>query len=186
MIRVKTREDFLTDIASRLPTKCTAVEIGVLMGEFSQMILDIVKPGRLFLVDPFQVGKETYGEELNNLPRAYSTESDYLGVCEKFKKEIQEVRVIVDKRYSYDAAKDYPDNSIDFLYIDADHSYFSVKRDLDDWLPKMKKDGIISGHDMITHFDFGVVEAVGEFCVHHGLEVYMFNDSGGDWAIKIN
>lgn len=51
------------------------------------------------------------------------------------------------KMNSEDAAKMYEDQSIDFVFIDADHSYEAVKKDIMLWWPKVKKGGIISGHD---------------------------------------
>jgi hypothetical protein len=48
---------------------------------------------------------------------------------------------------SIEAAETYLDNSLDFVFIDAAHDYDSVKQDIISWLPKVKKGGIISGHD---------------------------------------
>jgi predicted O-methyltransferase YrrM len=51
------------------------------------------------------------------------------------------------KSLSWDAADNFEDSSVDFVFIDADHSYDSVIKDINAWLPKVKKGGIISGHD---------------------------------------
>ncbi len=48
---------------------------------------------------------------------------------------------------SVEAAKLYQDESLDFIYIDADHSYESVKNDILAWFPKLKVNGILAGHD---------------------------------------
>jgi predicted O-methyltransferase YrrM len=45
------------------------------------------------------------------------------------------------------AAELYPDLEVDFLFIDADHSYTGVKSDFKAWSPKVKKDGLIAFHD---------------------------------------
>lgn len=45
------------------------------------------------------------------------------------------------------AAANYPDKSVDFVFIDGDHSYEGCKRDIEAWLPKVKDGGILSGHD---------------------------------------
>jgi predicted O-methyltransferase YrrM len=51
--------------------------------------------------------------------------------------------------------------SIDFLYIDAAHDYNSIKDDINNWHPKVKKHGIIAGHDYSKAWP-GVVKAVNE------------------------
>lgn len=62
---------------------------------------------------------------------------------------------------SFDRAKDFEDNSIDFLFIDANHEYPYVSKDIAAYLPKMKKGGVISGHDYnLSHP--GVIKAVNE------------------------
>lgn len=48
---------------------------------------------------------------------------------------------------SAEAAADFKDGGCDFVFIDASHDYESVKRDIAAWLPKVRKGGIIAGHD---------------------------------------
>ena len=52
-----------------------------------------------------------------------------------------------------EAVNDFADNSLDFVYIDANHSYESVKADILAWLPKMKHNAIISGDDYNIYQD---------------------------------
>lgn len=51
---------------------------------------------------------------------------------------------------SIEAAKLYKDKSLDFVFIDADHTYDAVKSDILSWLPKIKSGGVIGGHDYIS------------------------------------
>src|SRR5690606_11229810 len=51
------------------------------------------------------------------------------------------------KARSVAAAKHVPDGSLDFVYIDADHSYAGVRADIAAWRPKIRAGGIIAGHD---------------------------------------
>lgn len=48
---------------------------------------------------------------------------------------------------SVQAAQQYADHSLDFVYIDADHSYASVVEDINAWKNKVKQGGFIAGHD---------------------------------------
>ena len=41
----------------------------------------------------------------------------------------------------------FEDEYFDFVFIDADHKYESVKQDIEDWYPKVRKGGILAGHD---------------------------------------
>lgn len=45
------------------------------------------------------------------------------------------------------ASAQYEDNSLDFVFIDGDHSYAGCKRDILAYLPKMKPNSILAGHD---------------------------------------
>lgn len=60
---------------------------------------------------------------------------------------------------SLDAACNYDDNSLDFVFIDAAHDYDNVKADIIAWLPKIKPQGVLAGHDM---FHPPVAKAVNE------------------------
>lgn len=59
--------------------------------------------------------------------------------------------IIKIKMNTLEAFKYFKDESIDILYIDADHSYSSVILDIMNWVPKIKWGGILSGHDYIPN-----------------------------------
>ena len=59
-----------------------------------------------------------------------------------------------------EAIKYFEDNSIDMVFIDADHTYEAVKYDIERWLPKTTK--LISGHDYNDPGHPGVKQAVDE------------------------
>ena len=184
MIKVQNREDFLKELSKILPSKCSAVEVGVLYGDFSKQILEVLEPETLILIDPYSVSDSKYDEALHSLATAYSTESDYVNLLNRFDDNIKSEQVLVNREYSYHAVKNIPNNSLDLVYLDGSHVYFDVKRDLVDWIPKLKLDGVMSGHDHIEHQSFGVIQAVKEFCEEHGFKMLLFNTNGGDWALK--
>jgi hypothetical protein len=73
---------------------------------------------------------------------------------------------------SLEAASLFRDNSLDFVFIDASHEYEDVKKDIQTWLPKIKKGGVLAGHDYYLGYDYfpGVKKAVNE-CLS-SLETY--------------
>ena len=67
--------------------------------------------------------------------------------------------IIKVKGYSDKVAEKYEDGSFDFVFIDADHEQEQVRKDILAWLPKVRKGGIISGHDYVASQQ-GVIKAV--------------------------
>jgi hypothetical protein len=65
---------------------------------------------------------------------------------------------------SVSASKMYSDESLDAIFIDADHGYESVKADILAWMPKVKTGGILAGHDYIRTHN-GVIQAVDELII---------------------
>ena len=184
----ESRTEYLNEVLNLLPQNPTCVEIGVEKGHFSKLILEVLNPGKLFLVDPWHVGhdineQETYGDILYNLPTAYSTEDDYKDIHNQFYNEIKNNQVIVRPDFSYNVVNDFPDNYFDFIYIDSCHLYNAVKADLNMFLPKLKEGGLMSGHDYMVFDNFGVIEAVDEFCVEHNFEMIILNNEGFDWTL---
>jgi hypothetical protein len=181
MITVTTREDFLKEVKKNISDNSVCVELGVLDGDFSKMILDILQPNCLVLVDPFVTNDDKKYED--GLPTIYSTEIQYFKLLKRFENE---PRVVMYRNLSYWVVNSFTDGYYNFLYHDASHLYEDLKRDLNEWLPKLKNGGIIAGHDYIEFINFGVIEAVNEFCEQHNFEMIIFNENGGDWALKRN
>jgi predicted O-methyltransferase YrrM len=78
----------------------------------------------------------------------------------------------------------FEDNSIDFIYIDGDHSYNAVKQDLEMYLPKLKDNGIIGGHDYSKNDEYNrqnTIRAVNEVV---GKPDRLFVDTS--WVKQIN
>ena len=65
--------------------------------------------------------------------------------------------------YSTEAISNVQDNSLDLVFIDANHDYLFVKQDIELWKKKVKQGGIIAGHDYNYPGITGVKKAVDEF-----------------------
>lgn len=156
----------LAEIFEKYRKTGVGAEIGCLRGEFTKYISTIYQ-GRIFGIDAF-VGEA-------GIPEDPLTEQKCI---ENFKGTKCELV----KGFSVDVAKKMPNGTLDWIYIDADHSYKSVKEDLEAWYPKVRRGGIISGHDYVEYsnggIDFGVIQAVDEFCLKHGYDIEEWFDKG--------
>ena len=67
------------------------------------------------------------------------------------------------------AADSFAHESLDFVFIDADHSYEAVRRDIEAWAPKVRAGGVLAGHDYSVDFP-GVIRAVTEYLSKYDAE----------------
>ena len=112
--KYKTRNDFLHDFC---PGRVCA-EIGVANGAFSVEILKH-NPAKLYLIDPWhEQPQSVYPGDQANRPEA-ENETTYGHIMAYLGKD---PRVVVKRTYSFDAAQEFPDKSLDFAFIDAIHS----------------------------------------------------------------
>ena len=126
------------------------VEIGVMKGKNALDILSCWEGEKLFLIDNWE-----------SRPRYYQT------VLDLFK---DNKKVEVWKSGSADASKRFGIESLDWVYIDAWHDYKNLCTDNISWYNKVKKGGIIAGHDYrpddsesLDKGTYGVKSAVDEF-----------------------
>lgn len=124
------------------------IEIGCHQGRSTAfMALEILRSGKKIKLDACDIWTDSWDQVfLNNMAK--------VGV----KKIITPVHMA-----SAEAAKNYNDYSLDFIFIDADHSYKAVLQDLECWYSKLKSDRFIAGHDFKHSHYPGVEKAVEEF-----------------------
>lgn len=135
-----------TNAVNKFPSGSRFVEVGTYKGRsFSYLIVEGINSGKQF---------------------------DYIGidavpwpdVAPDFERHMEPLKGHYKTMFggdSFTRIAELEDNSVDFAFIDACHEYEFVKRDIETMLPKMKKGGIISGHDMNWQHP-GVVQAVKE------------------------
>jgi uncharacterized Rossmann fold enzyme len=140
------------------------VEVGVFTGELSRRLLkrdDLT----LYMVDSWiahdpesEYGKNDFHGKLSEM------EQERYYQHTKLVTSFAGSRAKVIRKSSLEASSHFADQSLDFVFLDADHSYESVKKDIEAWLPKIKSGGWISGHDYdnIAWPTWGVKKAVDE------------------------
>lgn len=125
-------------------------EVGVSRGLYSKWLSVKVRGLKLYCVDPYEPYKE-YSKHVNQ------------ALMDEFERHahqrLAKFNCIFIKKFSMDAVKDFEDNSLDFVYIDANHSFKYVVNDIAEWEKKVKIGGIVAGHDY-SDFMFEVKAAV--------------------------
>ena len=164
---VESREKVLT----LLPTGSKCAELGIWKGDFSAMILDVIKPVELHLIDIEQSSIEI--------------------VRKRFHSEIDNKKVFTYLGDSASVLASMPDRYFDWVYVDADHSYPAVHNDLKITHQKIKSDGLIALNDYVffgpsDFAKYGVMEAVNEFCIEMNYEwVYLALQGRGYFDVVI-
>lgn len=168
---IKHRNDIKKFIATiNDPTVC---EVGTRNGGF---FFDALYTPQCKLAVMVDIWQNT--GDLNQNDSDYSQESLDSQYLEVFKKTSEYCNIKIIREFSHKACKFFEDNTFDFVYIDADHSYNGCLTDLRCWYPKVKSGGILAGHDFIApelsirmghKTVFGVVPAVQKFLLENNL-----------------
>lgn len=129
---------FLLDM---LPKGSVGAEIGVHLGDFSQEIIDIISPGELHLIDPWEhltssIYKTAwYGGGAKG--GQVEMEERYASIRERFYQCLHANQVKVHRGYSTDILRQFPDQYFDWVYIDGNHLYEYVRKGLELSFQKM-------------------------------------------------
>jgi hypothetical protein len=163
------------DLAVWLAKFCKiGAEIGVARGEYSECLMNANPTMKLYGVDPHT----TYG--------GYK---DY-ALNSTMHKLRDEAHARLDRfpgyefveKFSMDAVKDFEDESLDFVYIDANHDGPHVTEDVTEWAKKVRKGGVVSGHDygrvrsLTDRYD--VVNSVNRYAAENGIQLYIWGLNG--------
>jgi len=141
-------------LRSCLPKRGVVAEVGTDTGDFAERILMLSAPAELHVMD----------KTFQNFRR------------DRFAAAIALGTVRLHEADSVDALRQFSDGHFDWIYIDADHSYEGVRRDLIVAKTKVKRDGLLVLNDYVfwSHREFmayGVVQAVNELCLTEDWEL---------------
>lgn len=178
------------------------VEVGVKQGTFANDNLINWKNLKLYFLVDIWHSQINYYDKANvddQVQKKYYDET--ISKCKPFGNKTVTIRAL-----SVDAAKLFPDEIFDYVYLDARHDYCGVTEDLNAYYPKLKKGGVLAGHDFLTayeafrmsggaeiwsvcsngtHHEGGVKKAVEDFAKLHGIPLYHTRDRPQSWyAVK--
>lgn len=159
----------LIDLVVTLPRSLRMIEIGSYEGQSSEIFATYF--AHVTCVDPWESGYD---------PADVVSQVDLSHAFKVFRKRMKPYEnVTVVKARSHFAA-DILVAEVDFVYIDGEHTYEAVKRDIAAWLPRVKPGGYIGGHDYSDGWP-GVVSAVEES--FGNVKVSLFDDTS--WLVRL-
>ena len=152
------------------------VEMGVERAVYSKILCRGNPKMKLYGVDAWQV-YEGYRDHVDQ----DRLDEFYLAT----KRRMAECNFEAVREFSVKAARRFEDGSLDFVYIDGAHEYESVYQDIRAWAPKVRKDGLVIGHDYFngthtgfygTQSQYGVKAAVLEWINEQNIKpLFLFN-----------
>ena len=163
-VKVNKRKDF-GDLLKCLGLNGVGVEVGVYAGEFSETLLQTSNLHLLISVDP------------------WISVRDQKTFDERYKETVERLapfgsRSLILKESSVKAAASITNESLDFVYIDADHTYSEVSADIEAWWVKLKVGGLLAGHDYAQPKPkWGVIRAVDEHVKKNNLNLYLTRET---------
>jgi len=173
--------ELYSNVARRFPGNSKIVEVGVWKGKsVAYLAVEFLNQGKNIVIDCIDTFEGTEEESHSEDPIVKEGR-----LLEYFLENMKPVSAMINaiQLPSLEACKLYEDESIDFIFIDASHIYENVSADIKAWYPKVKKKGIISGHDY--SWGPGVRKAVDEF-FHPIAHNHPMVESEGCWIIEKN
>ena len=138
------------------------VEIGTDHGQYAQELCMGIPELKLTCVDPWVAYTE--GEEVK-------TQSDVNLIFSQALERLKPYNCKLMRMTSMEAVIFVPSNSLDFVFIDGNHSYEYVYEDIIEWTKKVKPGGIVAGHDYTINQErkYGVIEAVNKYVEENNI-----------------
>lgn len=152
------------------------VEVGTFKGAFAREIL-LNWTGHLYMVDVWRgLNDNEYQDGSNHYSHIDAFELTMLNI------DGFEDRATMIRTKSTQGADLFQDNSLDFVYIDANHAYDYVVEDMEKWYPKVKNGGYLIGHDYLdidwNNNEFKLLDNGKDIYLDKPLEGQEFNAQG--------
>ena len=98
------------------------------------------------IVDPWQDSEDNIYRKIISIPGEHArTIEDVYQYARQRTAPYPNCTLI--RKTSVEAVQDFPKRSLDFVYVDANHAFGYIAMDLANWVDKVKKGGVIAGHD---------------------------------------
>ena len=175
-VRGKKRRHLAIDFCKLGFTK--GVEIGTCHGTFAAVLCENNPKLDLKTIDPYVAVYQD--ERTQRIGDKHQKE-----LYKEASKKLWPYRCKIIRKHSLEAVVDFAYESIDFVYIDGSHEFDYVMTDIIEWGKRVKKGGIISGHDYVDRSRVEVIRAVDNYAEVHGVkEIYLTNERSPTWWFK--
>ena len=162
----------LVDIFEKYNFLNVGVEVGSCEGVYAAEILKRWS-GNLYLIDVWNSLNKNEYVDINNRENYQDT---YIKCIENIKNHTDRCHML--RGAGEKLVNLFEDESLDFVYIDANHRYDNVKQDIEIWYPKVRQGGILAGHDYLD-FDWYADENFAEN--KKDKHIWMFNSDGSKY-----
>jgi SAM-dependent methyltransferase len=145
------------ELLRRLPRQAVVAEIGTQRGDFAKQILEICEPREFHVFDL----------SFRDFDRAF------------FDAAISQRQVILHEGDSSTEMTKLPDGAFDWIYIDGDHTFEGVLRDIREAKRLIKPNGFLVFNDYTNYspleqMQYGVMRAVNDLCIDGDFEIVIF------------
>src|SRR3989344_1745838 len=164
----------------------TGAEIGVFAGQYSKILCESIPGLKLYCIDAWVVYDDLPETKVAKHYKNYIRRIE--GTYAAAGKLLQGYSCEFIKKYSMDAVTGFTRDSLDFVYIDANHAFDYVMEDIIEWSKIVRPGGIISGHDYhcfkYNEVSFQVSSAVNVYTNVHDIKpLFVFSgDHSTSWA----
>ena len=147
------------------------VEVGVFRGQMSRRLLQNDPALFLFMVDSWKASEEGDSYTSTDDYIARFTQEQHDAVMQEAIAAVSEFanRHKVLRMTSLDAAKEFKDGSLDFVFIDGNHTFDYAAPDIIYWSRKVRSGGLVMVHDCYSWSGAGVLQAVYAYTHCHNL-----------------
>lgn len=174
------RKRFVELLREHLPPgHMRGAEIGVQRGRMSEILFREFPQLQLFMVDTWRAADPTSAyaataDASARQPQEHHSRN-YVEAVRRTTPYAERRRII--RKPSVEAAGELDTGYLDWLFLDADHSYEGCAADLPAWLRALRPGGFYAGHDYSEKKQvdrgYGVKRAVDEFVAAHGFELHV-------------
>lgn len=148
------------------------VEVGTDHGQYAQQLLEGIPNLKLICVDPWLAYTE--GDQIHS-----QEEMDQ--IYKEVQDRVKGYECWLYREPSMRAVTDIKDNSLDFVFIDANHDFEHCYEDIVEWTKKVKPGGIVAGHDYKVDpvNNYGVIQAIHKYVEENNIAPLFIMHKGG-------